>query len=162
MLDIGAGDGAVAEMLAPRAKSIACVDASERMVEAAKKRLGKHDHLSVSRGDMHALDFADERFDQVLMLNVLVHSEKPAVAIGEAARVLARGGDIVVVTLDAHDHADSARTWGHAQHGIAPATLRRHLSRAGLAVSRCETVCHERRAPRFGVVVAYAHKEKHP
>lgn len=160
VLDLGAGDGAVAEMIAPRAKSITCVDASERMVDAAKKRLAKVDHVRVVRGDMHALDFEDESFDQVLMLNVLVHSEKPAQAIGEAARVLARGGDIVVVTLDAHDHVDAARSWGHAQNGIAPGVLRRHLSRAGLSVTQSETVCHERRAPRFGVVVAYGHKEK--
>ena len=159
VLDVGAGDGTVAEMLAPRANSITCVDASERMVDAAKKRLAKMDHVRIARGDMHALDFKNESFDQVLMLNVLVHSEKPAIAIGEGARVLARGGDIVVVTLDAHGHEDAARSWGHAQNGIAPATLRRHLGRAGLDVSRCEIVCHEKRAPRFGVVVAYAEKK---
>jgi ArsR family transcriptional regulator len=159
VLDIGAGDGALAEMLAPRAKSITCVDASERMVDAAKKRLARREHVRVVHGDMHALELKDTSFDQVLMLNVLVHSKEPARAIGEAARVLARGGDLVVATLDGHDHEDAARGWGHAQNGIAPAALKRHLARAGLAVTRCETVCHERRAPRFGVVVAYAEKK---
>jgi len=159
VVDLGAGDGAVAEMLAPRAKSITCVDASDKMIAAAKKRLAKFDHARVVRGDVHALDFKDGAFDQALMLNVLVHSSDPARAIGEAARVLARGGDLVVATLDAHDHDDAARSWGHVQRGISPATLRRHLSRAGLEVTRCETVCHERRAPRFGVIVAYAEKK---
>ncbi len=160
VLDIGAGDGAVAEMIAPRAKSITCIDASEKMIAAAKKRLGKIDHVRVARGDMHALDFKDASFDQVLMLNVLVHSKEPAKAIGEASRVLARGGDLVVVSVDAHDHEDAARAWGHAQNGIAPSVLRRHLTRGGLEVTHCETVCHEKRAPRFGVVVAYAEKKK--
>lgn len=160
VLDVGAGDGAVAEMIAPRAKSITCVDASERMVDAAKKRLAKFDNVRVARGNMHALEQKGESFDQVLMLNVLVHSDQPARAVSEAARVLARGGDLVVVTLDAHEHADAARSWGHAQHGISPAALRRHLSRAGLEVTHCESVCHERRAPHFGVVVAYARKKE--
>ncbi len=158
VLDVGSGDGAVAEMLAPRSKTVTCVDANDRMIEAANKRLQRYESVRVLKGDMHELPLDDASFDQVLMLNVLVHSDAPAKAIGEAARVLSRGGDLVVVTLDAHGHEDAARAWGHAQPGISPQNLRRHLTRAGLDVSRCETFTHEKRAPRFGVVVAYASK----
>jgi ArsR family transcriptional regulator len=158
VLDVGSGDGAVAEMLAPRSKSVTCLDASDRMIDAAKKRLARYDHARVVQGDMHELPLPDASFDQVLMLNVLVHSSSPARAIGEATRVLARGGDLVVVTLDAHAHEDAARAWGHAQLGISPQNLRRNLTRAGLEVTRCEVFSHEKRAPRFGVVVAYASK----
>jgi DNA-binding transcriptional ArsR family regulator/precorrin-6B methylase 2 len=160
VLDVGCGDGAVAEMLAPRAKALTCIDSSQPMVDAAKKRLGAFDHADVVRADMHALPFGDGRFDQVLMLNVLVHSESPGKVIGEVARVLARGGDLVAVTLAAHDHDDAARSWSHAQHGIAPAALRKWLSRAELEVERCEVMTREKRAPRFDVVVAYARKKK--
>lgn len=159
VLDIGSGDGAVAEMLAPRARSVTCVDMSERMVAAAKKRLARFDHARVALGDMHALPFGDASFDQITMLNVLVHSSSPGKAIAEAARVLAPGGDLVVVGLDAHDHEDAARAWGHAQLGIAPSALRRFAQRAGLTVTRCEVVTRERRAPHFGVVVLFARKE---
>lgn len=158
VLDVGSGDGAVAEMLAPRCKTITCVDASERMVDAAKRRLARHEHARVLQADMHELPLPDGAFDQVLMLNVLVHSSAPGKAIAEAARVLDRGGDLVVVGLDAHEHEDAARAWGHAQLGISPQNLKRHLSRAGLEVSRCETFTHEKRAPRFGVVAAFARK----
>lgn len=158
VLDVGSGDGAVAEMLAPRAKTITCVDASARMVEAAKKRLARHEHARVLQADMHELPLPDGAFDQVLMLNVLVHSNAPAKAIAEAARVLDRGGDLVVVGLDAHEHEDAARAWGHAQLGISAPTIKRHLARAGLEVSRCETFTQEKRAPRFGVVVAFGRK----
>jgi len=158
VLDIGSGDGAVAEMLAPRCKTITCVDASERMVDAAKKRLARHEHARVLQGDMHELPLPDGAFDQVLMLNVLVHSNAPGKAIAEAARLLDRGGDLVVVGLDAHEHGDAARSWGHAQLGISPQTIKRHIARAGLEVSRCESFTQEKRAPRFGVVVAFARK----
>jgi ArsR family transcriptional regulator len=158
VLDVGSGDGAVAEMLAPRCKTITCVDASERMVDAAKKRLARHEHTRVLQADMHELPLPDGAFDQVLMLNVLVHSSAPAKAIAEAARVLDKGGDLVVVGLDAHEHEDASRAWGHAQLGISPQNLKRHLSRAGLEVSRCETFTQEKRAPRFGVVAAFARK----
>ena len=158
VLDIGSGDGAVAEMLAPRCKTITCVDASERMVDAAKKRLARHEHARVLQADMHDLPLPDGAFDQVLMLNVLVHSNAPGKAIAEAARLLDRGGDLVVVGLDAHEHEDAARAWGHAQLGISPQNLKRHIARAGLEVSRCESFTQEKRAPRFGVVVAFARK----
>jgi ArsR family transcriptional regulator len=160
VLDVGAGDGAVAEMLAPRARAVTCIDSSEAMVEAARKRLARSDHVEVVQGDMHALPFEDASFDQVMMLNVLVHSSSPSKAIAEAARVLGPARDLVVVTLDAHEHEDAARSWGHAQLGIAPATLRRWMVRAGLSVERCEVVTRERRAPRFGVVVASGRKGK--
>jgi ArsR family transcriptional regulator len=159
VLDVGAGDGAVAEMLATRARSLTCIDSSDAMVEAARKRLAPHDHVNVVQGDMHALPFEDASFDQVLMLNVLVHANAPAKAVSEAARVLRPSQDIVVVTLDAHEHEDAARSWGHAQLGIAPANLRRWMTRAGLTVDRCEVVTRERRAPRFGVVVASGRKK---
>jgi SAM-dependent methyltransferase len=156
VLDVGSGDGAVASMLAPRARSITCVDASERMVAAARARLGAAPNVDVRQADMHELPLPDASFDQVLMLNVLVYSDRPARAIDEAARVLVPGGDLVVVTLDAHGHAGAAQSWGHKQQGLAPAALRRMLSRAGLGVGRCEVVTRERRAPHFGIVVAYA------
>ena len=150
VLDVGSGDGAVAEMLAPRAKTITCVDASDRMTAAAKKRLAHQTHVRVIQGDMHDLPLPDASFDQVLMLNVLVHSNAPAKAIAEAARVLRPASDLVVVGLDAHEHDDASRAWGHAQLGISPQNLKRHLTRAGLEVARCETFTHEKRAPRFG------------
>jgi DNA-binding transcriptional ArsR family regulator/precorrin-6B methylase 2 len=158
VLDVGAGDGSVAEMIAPRARSITCVDKSARMVAAANKRLARFDGARAIEGDMHALPLPDASFDQALMLNVLVHSDAPGKAIAEVARVLAPGGDVVIVTLDAHESEDAARAWGHAQLGIAPAALRRLATRAGLVVERCERFTRERRAPHFGVVALYGRK----
>jgi ArsR family transcriptional regulator len=160
VLDVGSGDGAVAEMIAPRAKALTCVDASDAMVLAAQKRLSRFDHVDVLKADMHDLPLPEGRFDQVLLLNVLVHSASPAKAIAEASRVLARGGNLVVVTLGAHDHVEAARAWGHAQQGISAPSLRKSLVRAGLAVEQCDVMVREKRAPRFDVLVAYAQKRK--
>ena len=46
VLDAGSGDGTVAQMIAPRARSVVCLDSSERMIAAAKARLA----LAVDRG----------------------------------------------------------------------------------------------------------------
>ena len=154
VLDIGCGDGAVAELLTPPSRSMTCLDASERMVTAATERLARFDQARVVRGDMHALPFRDASFDQVVLFNVLVHATSPAKAVAEAARVLRRGGGLVVVTLDAHDQEDVAQAWGHVHRGFSPAALRKLLASKGLAVARCEVTARERRPPYFQIITA--------
>ncbi|EIL88200.1 metalloregulator ArsR/SmtB family transcription factor, partial [Rhodanobacter sp. 115] len=84
VLDIASGDGITAELLAPHARSIVCVDSSERVAEAAAKRLKPFGNVKVIHGDMHALDLGAQRFDLVLMLHALTYAEQPAVAVAEA------------------------------------------------------------------------------
>jgi len=54
VLDIASGDGVLAELLAPTAKSIVCLDISERVVEAGRRRLKQFAHVTFELGDMHA------------------------------------------------------------------------------------------------------------
>ena len=92
VLDIASGDGVLAELLAPRARSIVCIDASTRVVDAARQRLKTFSNVEVNVGDMHALDFPDARFDLVLLMHALTYSDNPAAVVVEAARVLRSGG----------------------------------------------------------------------
>jgi ArsR family transcriptional regulator len=163
VLDIGAGDGAMARLLAPRARSLTCLDRSERLLEAARSRLQHGDAPDVRLvcGDMHALPFPAASFDQVLLFHVLTYAEDPAVALREAARVLRPGGDLVVLTLAHHDHAEVARAFDHVHPGFEPARVERWLADAGLAVNHCEASFREKRRPHFSVLAAYASKP-HP
>lgn len=150
VLDVGAGDGTIAEMLAPRARSYVALDVSEKLVAAAHARLGARARCVV--GDAHALPFADNSFDHVLLFNVLTSADKPQRAVAEAARV-ARGR-VVVVTLDAHEYGSVTAAYHHVHPGFRPATIRKYLEKAGLAVEQCEVTSRERRAPHFAVVTA--------
>src|SRR6185295_15265384 len=67
VLDAGAGDGATAELLAPRARTITCVDVSETLIDAARVRLAGHANVRAEVADLHALPFSDASFDQVLL-----------------------------------------------------------------------------------------------
>lgn len=158
VLDAGCGDGTIAQLLAPRARSFTCLDVSARLLEAARVRLAASPNVRVARGDVAALPAAAGSFDQVLLLNVLTHVPAPARALGEAARVLRRGGSLVLVTLEAHRHAPLAATYGHVHAGFKPAYLRSMLTRAGLEIDRCEVTSRERREPHFGVLTVFAHK----
>jgi SAM-dependent methyltransferase len=156
VLDVGAGDGFVAGLLAPRSRRVTCLDRGERMLGAAKARLGHFANVAFALGDMHDLPFSDGSFDQVLLFNVLPYSSDPARAIAEAARVLRRGGSLSVLTLGAHAHGAVTAPYGHVQHGFEPKTLRRMLAKAGLDVEHCDVAVRERRAPHFETIAAYA------
>jgi SAM-dependent methyltransferase len=158
VLDAGAGDGATAQLLAPRARTITCVDVSETLVDAARVRLAGHANVRAEAADLHALPFADASFDQVLLLNVLTHLRAPAQALGELARVLRPGGRLALVTLAAHEHLEVTAAYGHVTPGFKPAEIRKLLEKAGLAVEQCAVTSREKRAPQFEVVTAFAEK----
>ena len=156
VLDAGSGDGTIAQLLAPRARTITCLDRSEKMLAAARARLADVPNVRFTRGDLHAIPVADGTFDDVLLFNVLTHASAPARALAEAARVLRRGGSLTLVTLEAHRHGELTAAYGHVHAGFAPAALRRMLARTGLEVDRCEVTSRERRAPNLNVITAFA------
>jgi ArsR family transcriptional regulator len=160
VLDAGAGDGAIAQLVAPQARTYTLLDRSERMLAAAEARLRSRPNVRYLQGDLHAIPMPDASYDQVLLLNVLPYVERPAVVLGEVGRVLRPGGTAVVVAIDEHPHADLSAQYGHVQPGFRPATLRRLLQKAGLAVRRCEVTSRERRDPQLSVVTAYADKPR--
>jgi ArsR family transcriptional regulator len=160
VVDIGAGDGTVAQLLASRARSWTCVDRSDRMLDAARIRLARVANVRFVAGDAQELPLRPAAYDTALLLHVLTQIESPARACVEAARVLRPGGLLVAVTLDAHDHAQVTSAYGDVHGGFAPAALRRALARAGLSVDACEVTSRDARPPCFRVVTAFATKPK--
>jgi SAM-dependent methyltransferase len=159
VLDVGCGDGTTAQLVAPQSRSYTGVDVRPRVIEAARQRLQEPPcPVALYVGDMHALPFDGERFDQAFLLHVLTFSETPSKAIAEAARVLRPGGVLALATLAEHGHAETTATYGHVNTGFRPAALRRLLRRAGLDVRSCGVTSRERRAPHFAVVTAFARK----
>jgi len=162
VLDVGSGDGAVAELFVARARKVTLLDQSERMLDAARRRLSSRKNTAFVAGDMHRLPFDDASFDQVLLLNVLAYSEEPHVAIAEAARVLRPDGRLSLVTLAEHEHEGVTRSYGHKNSGFLAANLRDLVRAARLEVELCEVTSRERRAPHFEILSAFAKKPLHP
>lgn len=158
VLDIASGDGVLAELLAPHAHSILCLDASDRVVTAARKRLKAQRNVEVRLGDMHALDVGDRRFDLVLLMHALTYSEQPAKVIVEAARTLKPGGRLLATTLARHAHRNTVVPFDHRNLGFRDEELREFARKAGLKVLSCERVTRERRPPHFEVLSLLARK----
>lgn len=158
VLDAGSGDGTLAALIAPRARSVTCLDRSETVLEAARARLAEHANARFAHGDLHELPFAGAAFDHVMLFNVLTYARDPKRALSEAARVLREGGQLAVVTLRAHQHASVTQSYGHVVPGFEPKALARMIARTGLTVDSCEVTSRERRKPYFEIVSAFASK----
>ena len=152
VLDVASGDGVLAEMLAPQARSIVCIDASPRVIAAAQKRLRPLPQVTVSLGDMHAIGGADARFDLALLMHALTYTERPAEVFAEVARVLRPGGKLLACTLALHAHRNAVEPFDHRNLGFTLAQLRDLATQAGLRIVHAETSCRERRAPHFEVL----------
>lgn len=161
VLDAGSGDGTLAQLLAPRAKSVTCLDRNQKMVDAAQARLAKFKNTTVRCGDVHDLPFDAGAFDHVMLFNILTQAENPALVVSEAARVLRDGGSLALVTLAAHDHGDVTANYRDVHPGFSLPHLKRLLQKAGLVVDACDITSREKRAPHFEVITAFAHKAGH-
>ncbi|MGH8213922.1 MAG: ArsR/SmtB family transcription factor [Rhodanobacteraceae bacterium] len=158
VLDIASGDGVLAELLAPHAHSIVCVDSSERVVTAARERLKAFRNVEVVEGDMHALELGKRRFDLVLMMHALTYSQHPAKAIAEAARLLKPGGRLLAATLAKHAHRTAVSPFDHRNLGFKREELTGFARKAGLEVMHCAKVSREARPPHFEVLSLLAQK----
>jgi ArsR family transcriptional regulator len=158
VLDVASGDGMMAELLAPHARRYVCIDNSQKVVLAASERLRKHDQVEVLEGDMQALPFDKPQFDLVLLMHALTYAEKPALAVAEAARVLRKGGQLLLTCLARHEHANAVAPYGHVNLGFTDKELRRFATKAGLEVQVCQVVTQEKRPPHFEVLALQARK----
>ena len=152
VLDIASGDGVLAELLSPHARRYVCIDTSTRVVAAAGERLRRFPNVEVREGDMHALPFKDGSFDLVVLMHALTYSAKPAQAVAEAARVLRRGGRLLLSSLGKHEHKSVVEAYGHVNLGFSEKELRKFAEKAGLDIANAETVTRERRPPHFEVI----------
>lgn len=158
VLDIASGDGVLAELLAPQANRIVCLDISERVAAAGRRRLAPFSHVSFETGDMHSLPVEDSSFDTALLMHALTYTQEPKKVIGEAARALKPGGKLLAVTLHQHQHEKAVEHYNHVNLGFSTAELEALCTEVGLKVQSCTVSTIEKRTPNFSVICLSAKK----
>ncbi len=156
VLDLGSGDGLLAELISEHARSVMCADISAAVLAAARKRLHALPRVCYCRADMHALPFGESRFDQVFLMHALTYTREPQRVLSEAARVLRPRGRLVIAALAAHKHKETMRAYDHQNLGLSVPTLSKLIEQAGLSVESCRITSRETRPPYFSVITALA------
>ena len=158
VLDVASGDGVLAELLAGQARSITCLDISERVVEAGRERLSEFTNVSFEIGDMHDMPVSDASVDTVLLMHALTYTRRPETVLAEACRVLRPGGQLLAVTLRKHAHEKAVQPFNHVNLGFEPKQLERLCRKAGLDVVACAVTAIEKRAPNFATLTLRARR----
>jgi ArsR family transcriptional regulator len=139
LVDVGTGTGRMIELFGPRASQSIGIDRSSEMLRLARVKLEAAGIASSLRqGDMYALPLADGSADNVIIHQVLHYAHSPAVAIGEAARVLAPGGTLLVVDFAAHEREELRERDAHIRLGFDDAVMSEWFASAGLTMDRIQ------------------------
>jgi 2-polyprenyl-3-methyl-5-hydroxy-6-metoxy-1,4-benzoquinol methylase len=107
VLDVGCGDGLLAQRLAPVSRSVTGIDPDPAVVQRAVGRLQHHEHVNVSCEGFDAYEPGGRRFDLVTFVASLHHMELRA-SLLKARELLTPTGEIAVVGVAANK---SVRDW---------------------------------------------------
>jgi len=135
--DLGAGEGALSIMLAPYASRVTAVDLSPKMLKLVLKEAkekGLSDKIQTAEGDLEALPLADASHDAAFLSQALHHSTDPANAIKEAARILKKKGQLILLDLVTHQHEWAREQWADQWLGFSELELSTWLEDAGLKI----------------------------
>jgi SAM-dependent methyltransferase len=158
VLDIASGDGVLAELLAPHARGIICLDLSDRVVAAGQSRLASFGNVEFRQGDMHDLPLDDASADTVLLMHALTYTKEPERVFAEIARVLRPAGQLLAVTLGKHRHEKAVAPYDHQNLGFEADALQALAESAGLEVRHCAVSAVEKRPPNFQVLTLLARR----
>jgi ubiquinone/menaquinone biosynthesis C-methylase UbiE len=103
VLNIGVGAGVLERMALEKGVSIHALDPSTKAIERLRMEVGLGD--KARSGYVQAIPFEDERFDVVVMSEVLEHLDKESLwqGLAEVKRVLKCGGMLLTTTPNQED-----------------------------------------------------------
>jgi SAM-dependent methyltransferase len=104
LLDVGCGSGLALRLAADRGATVTGLDASAALLEHARRRVPG---APLVQGELEELPFEDAAFDAVTGFNSFQYAARPAVALREAARVLAPGGHVLYLNWAPPEHCEA-------------------------------------------------------
>lgn len=100
ILDVGAGTGRLAILLADKGAVITALDVSAEMLKVLRRKAGTRKNIKYVEGEAENIDFPEESFDVVVAAFLIVHLKNPTYFFKEAYRVLKPNGLLVVTNIN--------------------------------------------------------------
>lgn len=148
LVDLGTGTGRILELFADRYARGLGFDLNQAMLAYARSKLSKAHltHAQVRHGDIYSLSLPDGVADAVVMHQVLHFLSNPALAIREAARVLAPGGRLLVADFAPHDLEFLREEYAHDRLGFESKQVEQWMKDAGLVPIAHRDLAPEKRS----------------
>ncbi len=158
--DLGAGEGTLAQLMAPRAEKVIAIDNSPKMVEFGKQLAKDHgfSNLEYRLGDIESPPIDDNSVDLAIFSQALHHAEHPEKALASAYRILAPGGRIIVLDLLQHSFEQARDLYADTWLGFSEVDLYKMMEKAGFQRVETTIVDKESEAPYFQTLLATAEK----
>jgi ArsR family transcriptional regulator len=136
LVDLGTGTGRMLELFSASAERALGIDVNRSMLAYARSKLEKAGlaKTEVRHGDIYSLALPSGAADAVVMHQVLHYLSDPALAIREAARILAPGGRLLIVDFAPHDLEELRSAHAHERLGFATGQITQWLAESGLEV----------------------------
>jgi ArsR family transcriptional regulator len=133
MVDVGVGQGRMIKLFADRIVRAEGFDTSRQMLAIARASLDELPSAAVRYGDAYAPPIEPGAADLVTIHQVLHFLSDPARALNEAARLLKRGGTLVVVDFAPHTLEFLREQHAHRRLGFAETEIADWFAEAGIA-----------------------------
>jgi len=101
--DVGTGTSFMIQGFAPLVRKVYGFDASTEMLKVAARNLEGFDNVELRQADGLSLPLEDGSLDAIFANMCLHHMPEPPSALKEMARLLRRGGKLILTDLDQHD-----------------------------------------------------------
>ena len=156
IVDLGAGEGTLSQLLARNARKVIAVDNSPKMVEFGSKLAKQHGfkNLEYRLGDLEDPPVAKESVDLVFLSQALHHAIKPERALDSARRILKKQGRIVVLDLLNHQFERARKLYSDRWLGFSEVQLHQLLEGAGFREVEVSVVSRDKENPQFQTVFA--------
>lgn len=139
-VDLGTGTGRILELFAKTYERGLGLDLNQAMLTYARSKLSASDlsRVQVRHGDIYNLALADGAACVITMHQVLHFLSDPRRAVLEAARVLAPGGQLLIIDFAPHTLEFLREKQAHERLGFSNEQVSQWMLDAGLVVGKVE------------------------
>ncbi|WP_263081629.1 metalloregulator ArsR/SmtB family transcription factor [Endozoicomonas sp. Mp262] len=133
-MELGPGEGAFLTTLSQRFQQVYAVDNCGEMLEKSQMTAASNglDNIEFILGEIDQLGAMTNQFDCIVANMVLHHVASPTSIFSGAARLLKRGGSLLISELSQHDQAWVKDSCGDLWLGFSPEELSQWAKDAGL------------------------------